>query len=636
MTPKKFVRNRTLPSFISGQIIPTWLIELELTIGCHLAGGLRFEQPLVQSPPTDASSSPLNHPAQNPAKILPHNSMKSFPTLALVLAGALLVAATHTPLPAQQAAAPSPVTGLLRLSSVTELKTAIGGFAEAIQPGSSAMLEQAVPMAMQFGIDPAGEIVVLFLNPQQTAMPFAVVVPVSDPSAVAANPMLGMQKGEGDSYTLMIPGQTESMTAAFMGKQLVIAPMPQNIEIVKGFIGAGGYQQSVQQLRAGGGQLALTIALDQLYTAYKPMLDVMLMGLKSSMSQAQAAPGQPNPAAMAGQIDSFVSLLADAKGLGLRFNVQPTAISLGGVLTAKPGTKLASFINLEKGGAAPALSSFSADSAVLGSFSMKPTAEFYKNYNEFIVGMLTSSGAEGAAAAPAITKFVNDFAATWDGTGAFGFMSPTAETMGTAVYGITDSAKAMAMVKGMPALQQSFAGITAASGMKTTSTFGGEEGYKGATLLDVTTSYSATSEEGKEALKGMSAMGMDGGFPAVYAITNRQMVSTLGKGAKEAAKQYLDGNIKNGATISPKDFGFADDVNMFMAFSIPRIMSWAAKQGGATGIPASAIPAGGRHGLGIAFTGNAGGAQLQLHMSAEEIKTLTSMGAGAMAPADSE
>lgn len=543
-----------------------------------------------------------------------------FGFLAALAAGLLQISPARA-----QSSQPSPIVGVLRLSSINEIKTAAGAFAENIQPGSGAAAEQLPMMAAQLGIDAGGEILALLINPAQSSQPYGIVLPVTDPAGMAQNPAFGFQPAtRPDVFKMTLPGMGQEMFAGFEGKKLILAPMEGNVELLKPLIRGDAIASSIAPLRSGGGQLALSISLEQLYMAYKPMIDMMMMGMRGQMRQG-GADGAANPAAVMGMAESAVTMLGEVKGFGLRLSIEPNFFNLSAVLQAKPGSGLSKFLNLGSGPAAPSLSAFHPESAILGTLSMKPGADFFKAYNDMMTMIFDASGDPKAkAASEALAGFINDFAAVWDGTAAFAGMAPGQKGMMAGTYGITDAGRALDLIKRAPELQKSMSGLSAESGLETTATIEAESVEGPVTFVDVALNNKATGPAGEESLKGMKLMGMGEKIPTTYAVTARQIVYTMGSESRQAAKQIVMG-AGGGAAVSPKDYGFPDNPNFFMAMSVPRLMNWLAATGAAPDLPKNLPAAAGKPGLAMMATGDGNG-QLQLVMTAAEVKALMDLG----------
>ncbi len=543
--------------------------------------------------------------------------------LALLVAPLTLLVSTS--LRAQPTAGSNPVVGLLRISSLEELTNAAAAFANTVQPGSAEMAAQVAPMVGQMGIDMNAELLAVLINPQLSSQPYAFVIPVVDPAAVAQNPALGMQPaGSPDVYQVMVPGMGESFYGIFVGKQLVLAPMEANLTALKPLVQAGNLSEP---LRPGGGQVALTLAVDALYTAYKPMIDMLLMGAKSSITAGEQTPGAPDPQMLLGTIDNAVNTVSEIKGIGLRLNITPQYLNLSGVLTAKPESNLATSLNLGQANAKPSLQNFSSDSGIIGTFNVRPTPELAKGYLDLLKGGFAMSGQDNNTAAfEEIEQFMNEFVSVWDGTAAFAAMVPGQKLLGTGSYGITDQAKATELLKRMVGMEKSFNSLSGDSGVTSKTELGNVEQYAGANLVDVKTTTVSTSPEGEEALQALASTGL-ADISGTYAVTSREVFTAMGEGAREAAKAHVDGKTANsGQVVSPSDYGFADFNNIFIALSVPRMMKWMEQAGlGETGMPPAPAASEGKPGIALALTA-AGTGQFQLYLGANELATLAAMG----------
>ncbi|MBE2212299.1 MAG: hypothetical protein IAE82_00395, partial [Opitutaceae bacterium] len=187
--------------------------------------------------------------------------IRSTATLALAFASSLLVRA-----------ADDSILGALRIASLDDLAATAAAFADNVQPGAGAATAQLTAAAAMFGIDTSSEILVLVLDPQKTPVPLALVVPVVDPAATKANPAFGFTLATTEGrYQVTLSGRP--MFAAFAQNRLVVSPAEQGLDLALPVVETG---DDIRQLRATGGQIGLSLDTDRLYTAYKPLIDLML------------------------------------------------------------------------------------------------------------------------------------------------------------------------------------------------------------------------------------------------------------------------------------------------------------------------------------------------------------------------
>ncbi len=469
------------------------------------------------------------------------------------------------------------ILGGLRIGSLQDLAASSGAFAEKIQPGSGANTAQLTFGATAFGLALDQELLALVIDPQKSGQPYALVLPVLDPEQFKANPALKFQAAASspDRYQLTLPnGQT--MFAAFVGKRLVASPLEAGLDAVLRAIRA---DQDIRGLRAAGGQLALSLDTGRLYAAYKPMVDLMLMGMRGQFANGQTDknPQAPNPADVLG---SMLGSLADIQDYSLRIAIEAEHLDLRTALVAKPGTQTAALLSAGRGPAVALPAAYDESSAVFGTVSARPTPEFWTAYNQFTSRMLSTMGSPGSeAAGQTIAKTMNEFAAIWDGTGSFAMFPPgKAGFNGGGKIGVNDREKALALIRAMPELQKNMAAINEAQGLVTDVAFGAEQKHGDAILIDATQTMRAAKPEMEEALKQMQKLGLEK-ITSTYGFTATQLVSVMGENSNAKAKRLLDTSGSASAKITPAAYGLPAESTAFVAISVPRYLGWIARVG---------------------------------------------------------
>lgn len=532
----------------------------------------------------------------------------------------------------------SPIIGVLRLSSINELKSAVSGFSENILPGSGAGAEQFSLMATQLGLDVGEEILALLVNPTLSSQPYAFVLPVSDPSATKQNPAFAFQAAsKPDVFKMTLPGTKQEMFASFEGKKLILAPMEPNIEVLKPLIKNDTIAASIAPLRSGGGQLALSLSFEQLYIAYKPMLDIMMMGLRTQTQQA-AAGEQADPAALMSFAESTLNTLGEIKGFGLRLNIEKNSVNLSAVLQPKPGTALSKLMNLGKASSAPSLAAFNPNSAFFATGSMKVSPDFVKAYNDMVKYSLSSSGDPKAQkASEVLIEQMNEFFAIWDGTASMAGMAPGEKVITFCTYGITDASRALKMVKDLNALQTIISGFVSSIGTEAQQNFSIEnETVEGpVTFIDIKVNTKSATPKNESALKSLSEVGLGETMTTTFAISPQQIVYGTGQDPRAGVKKFLAAS-NSGTTISPKDYGFPDTPNIFFALSIPRMVTWLASTGVLPNPPENPSAKSEKPGLGIMVNSDGNSLSFQLLITAEEVKSLMQLSKANGGSPDSE
>ncbi len=560
---------------------------------------------------------PLTYPI-SPVRI--HLHIMMLKKLASMAAVALLfIAGTNT------RAQENPVIGVLRISSLDDLRTSVGAYAEAIQAGSSAQGAMLPAVASQYGIDTAGEISAVLLNPQVSSAPYAIILPVVNSDAVAQNPELGFAPTAEDAkiFTFNVPGAEMKMYATFEGRKLIASPLVENINLIRNFVAEDSL---TAPLKAGGGQIALGLAVDKLWSAYKPMVDLMLGGMAAG---AQS----PESTAVQAQAKGLVDNIGQLQGFALRMSFNPDFANLSMSLTAKPNTNLAAFL---KRGPSPAVRSpgvAQANCAIIGSTALQMTPDMLVVWKGWLSGymkmMSQVATGEQATVADMFTK-LEEFAASgieiWDGTCSFGILPDDGGFM-RGTYGVTDPAKAKDFIlksqeqmNSLSALMKD-AGSNFSANLKSTTDHNGTEIFE----FSVSTIPKPDTPKSEVSLKVQESLGIAGdNIPAAYAVKNNDMVFAQGKDAVAQVKTMVDQlGTDVPAVTAPTAYGFAENPTVFFAASAPRIMKNISKAG-ALNLGNAEVPIPAKPGIAGAIVLN-NALELQLSVGSEDIRTAIAM-----------
>ncbi len=507
------------------------------------------------------------------------------------------------------------IFGALRISSLDDLASSAGAFADRIEPGSGANTAQLTSAASSLGFATDQEVLALLIDPQKSAQPYALVLPAVDPEKLKANPQFNFQPtaASPDRYQIKLPNGMP-MFATFVGKRLVVSPLEAGLDAVLPVLKS---DTDIRQLRAAGGQLALSLSTDRIYTAYKPMLDFMLMGMRSQFAKVQADknPQAPNPADVLG---SVLGTLADVQDYSLRIAIHADHLDLRNGITAKPGSTTAALFNAGRGPAVGVPAALDASASVFGTVSARPGPEFWAAYNQMSTGLLASMGNKDAATTQALTQTVNDFAGIWDGTAAFAFLSPAQGLSGGGSVGIKDQEKALSLIRRVPELQKTMASINAGQGLAPDVALGEEEKLGDSRLIDITQTYRALSPEMENSLKLLQKAGMEK-IHGTYGVSPSRMHYVMGDNSRAETKRLLEApSAATSAEISPAVYGLPAESTAFVAISLPRYLGWMSRIGG---LPFTYDAASAPKAPGLAMTADLvdGRADIRVHLATSEI-----------------
>lgn len=512
-------------------------------------------------------------------------------------------------------ASPDRIFGAVRIASLDDLAASAVNFANQIKPGSVPDAATLTGSATAFGLAGNRELWALLLDPSLSAQPYALALPVIDPEQIKANPLLGLQAASTTGrYQLKLPNG-QPMHAVFAGNTLVMAPEPALLDVALAALADGADPRG---LRAGGGQLALSFAVDRIRAAYLPMINLMLMGMRGQMAQAMPGGQGPNPAdILTAYVDSF-SQLSDTS---LRLDIQADRLSFRASATALPNTRAATLFDLGSGPAVQTLGLHDPASAIFGTISASPSPAFWQAYNDLSTE-LVSLFAPGADPVlnETMQQSINDFAAAWDGTGSYAFLAGEAGLQGSAVLGVGSPEKMSGWIKSFPELQQRLSKLNAAQGLETEVILDDTVTHGDSTLVTFSQRHTATQPEMQIGLEMMKKLGLDD-MRTTYAVASRRLVATMGQNSVAKARELLDASEQAPSDVSPTSLGLPEIAHSFTAFSLPAYLRWISQATGLFALPATqAAPA--KPGVGISLNLSGGRAESTTVVMISEILAL--------------
>lgn len=489
------------------------------------------------------------------------------------------------------------VFGAIRISNLQELAVAVAGLANQIKPESVPDAATLTASATAFGVASDREVWALLLDPALGAQPYALALPILDSEKIKTNPMLDLQPGTTpDRYQLKLPNG-QPMHAIFNGAYLFLAPEPALLDIA---VTSLANDADPRGLRAGGSQLALSFAIDRIHAAYQPIINLMLMGMRGQF--AQAAPTQsPNPADIVAAYANGLSQLSDTT---LRLDIQADRIVLHTTATARAGTTTAKLFDLQPGPVGAALVLPDPDYVLVGTISALPSPAFWEAYHTFsddIIKLLIPAAEPDVYAT--MRQSNENFAAAWDGTATYGFLTSTGGLKGSAILGLSDTEKMLGWVRSFPALQKRFATLNTTQGLETEVTVENEVIDGDATLVTINQSHTATEPNMQAGLDMLQKMGLDQ-MRMTYGVASKRLVVTVGQNSVSEAKDLLASNSASGsATMFPAELGLPASAHASTALSLPGYVRWIADASGFLSLPPTSKPSTPGMGLSLNLTG---------------------------------
>ncbi len=507
------------------------------------------------------------------------------------------------------------IFGAIRISNLQELAASAAGLANQIKPNSVPDAATLTASATAFGVASDREVWGLFLDPALAAQPYALVLPILDAEKIKANPMLDLQPGTSPGrYLLKLPNG-QPMHAVFKDAYLFLTPEPSLLDVA---INSLANDADPRGLRAGGGQLALSFAVDRIHAAYQPIINVMLMGMSSQLAQAVPAGQSPNPADILAAYANGLSQLSDTT---LRLDIQTDRIVLRTTASARADTIAAKLFDLQSVPVDEALTLPDPDYVVVGTISALPSPAFWDAYQAFSDGIIKLVI---PAAEPELYKTMRqsneDFASAWNGTATYGFLTQTGGVTGSAIMGLSNTEKMLGWVRSFPALQKRFAALNATQGLETEVTVEDEVIDGDISLVTINQRHSATAPDMQAGLEMLQKMGLDP-MRMTYGVASKRLVVTVGQNSVSEAKGLLvPGNAAGSATLFPAELGLPAGAHATAALSLPGYVRWIAGASGLFSLPPATKSA--KPGMGISLNLNGGRAEATTIILVSEILTI--------------
>lgn len=507
------------------------------------------------------------------------------------------------------------VFGAIRISNLQELAVSAAGLANQIKPDSVPDAATLTASATAFGVASDREVWGLLLDPALAAQPYALALPILDPETIKANPMLGLQpETSPDRFLLKLPNG-QPMHAVFHDTYLFLAPEPSLLDIA---ISSLANHADPRGLRAGGSQLALSFAPDRIHAAYQPIINLMLMGMRGQFAQAAPAGQSPNPADILAAYANGLSQLSDTT---LRLDLLADRIMLQTTATGRAGTPAAKLFDLQPGPVGEALVLPDTDYVLVGTISALPSPAFWEAYHTFsdeLIRMLIP------AAEPDVYKTMRqsneDFAAAWNGTATYGFLTQTGGVTGSAILGLSNTEKMLDWVRSFPALQKRFSALNATQGLKTEVTVEDEVTDGDTSLVTINQRHTATEPDMQAGLEMLQKMGLDQ-MRMTYGVASKRLVVTVGQNSVSEARDLLASNRAPGsATIFPTELSLPANAHAVTALSLPGYVRWIAGATGLFSLPPAGQPS--KPGMGITVNLNGGRAEATTTILVSEILNL--------------
>jgi hypothetical protein len=337
------------------------------------------------------------------------------------------------------------------------------------------------------------------------------------------------------------------------------------------------------------GGLTASIPVSRIMAAYRPMVDVMKQQMTMEMEKEAKAP-QQKPGAVVpsiqtealknllqAEMDIFIAFLEQTNALNLGIDMQPGGLRISKAILPINGSRMASFFAAQAPQKSPLLGAIPQDSAMIMSATLNPTPEVIDMYTDIMKLVTGVAPGTDPKTVERFTEWMKDYVNVFSGDFVFGGLNPPAENVMSYVYKVQDRAKAKQLMETYPDLLTPMMSFYKNMGMTFDIKIVKTQQYKGGDILvykfnlDYGNLGDPKAQEFFTKFFGEDTL-MPIGFIGEY------MVVGIGKNAVGQVQKSMDllskGTIPP-AKHTPSSFGFFEENNLFLYYSLPKLFAWA-------------------------------------------------------------
>lgn len=492
--------------------------------------------------------------------------------------------------------ADSDVLAVIRITNPGEHISNAVQYLDKIQPGMGGMVNQMSVGQMVFenpdwtGMDIAGEYTVVFFNPIKYApSPFALIVPLTNKDEfLKVYSQTATLKNEKDGVlTFIHPAQQREIFVMFSGSTGIFSPNIDAAKQAKALV-----EQNTSVLTEAPGvieRILVMIFVDRVMATFEPMIDMfkqqMVAGLNLGMTMTETPQPQMQAAANAIQVevDMLLALLKQTKALHLGAELQSEGIKLSSAVFAFDGSDMAKFFVAQSPVKSSLLGVIPADSGLAGFGSLNFTPEFIEGYVKFTEAMNRATPGMDDATIEKTLQWAREQLQVFGGEAAFGVggLSQAENVLMMQVFALKDPAKAKQLIEQYPEIVQGMlmSGSYKNMGMTLDISSTGKTEYKEGEIFQYELSMKpdampdASQKNAFQAIFGES-ISVSIGFIGNYGVFG------AGKSPLEQVQKIMD-LLEAGEEVAvkypPATYGFLEENNLFVHFSLPKLMQWGMK-----------------------------------------------------------
>lgn len=517
----------------------------------------------------------------------------------IILVGFVLLLGTDNRVGSQPVSKLEEVFAIISLNNPGQLIKDIGQLVESIQPGMGVLVNSAVVGQAIFknptwaGMDMGGKYLAVILNPQKYSQsPYAIIIPLTHRAGYLAtlSQSLKKEKEEGGIYIFKEPASEKRVFVTFTGKVAILSENKEVARQVKELVEKNN--PALKSTPLVKGAITASVPVSKILTTFQPMIEAMkqqmLMGLENqtrppqqeeSKDQASQTPLQAEAVKkiLQTEVDLVLSILGQIETLDLGINVKAEGLRISQSILSVKRSNVANFINLQSPQKSSLLRFIPSDAGIIGSISLKVTPEIIQGYIDFLKIIYGATPDADPATIDRMTQWLTEFFKTFGEEFAFGLFSNEKPQM-IYIYNVQNLLKAKQLMEEYPQLLAPMMSFYKNIGTEFDVKISNKMSYNSGEIfvynLNLKTEATA-NPEAQEAFTKLfgKEMSMPVGFIGQYSVMG---FGPEALGEVQKLMDLLNSDARISAKHTPSLFGLPEENNIFLYFSIPRLVAWAA------------------------------------------------------------
>ncbi len=519
-----------------------------------------------------------------------------------ILLGLILLLRAGNPVGGQPASWPEEVFAIITLNNPGQLLKEVGQLVESIQPGMGVLVNSAVVGQMIFknptwtGMDMGGKYLVFILNPQKYPQsPYAVTIPLTNRAGylTTLSQSLKKEKEERGIYTFKEPNNEKRVFVTFAGKVAILSEDREVARQVKGFIEKNN--PGSKPIPFVKGAITASVPVSKILTTFQPMIETMkqqmLMGLEKqtqpppppqgeSKGETPQVPLQAEAVKkiLQAEVDFVLSFLEQIETLNLGIDVKAEGLRISQSTLATKGSNLANFISIQSPHRSSLLGFIPSDAGMIGNISIKVTPELIQGYVEFLKMIYEATPGVDPATIDHLSQWITEFFKAFGEEFAFGLSTADEKLRMVYLYNVQNPSKAKQLMEEYPQLLAPMMNFYKSTGTEFDVKISDKMNYHSGEILVYKMNLktgATTDPEAQEAFTKLfgKEMVMPVGFIGQYSVMG---FGSEALGEVQKLMDLLSSGAKISARHTPSLFGLPEENNIFLYFSIPRLVARAA------------------------------------------------------------